>query len=366
MIYTTITRAPTSFLEARPPATRTDPAALAAMTIREIGDRADGAARVRRSRRTLRYGAGRRLQPPGAVPGRDRLLQSPAGLLARPRHREARSTGRRSGCGSRKGSIGSFQGTAKVFQESLAAEPILILAAIVAVYIILGMLYESLDPSALTILSTPPLSGRGGPPGAPASPGTRSRSWPLDRDRPPDRDCSEEETRLMMHRLRAGGAAQWPRGAAAGTGDPPRLHRALPPDHDDDNGRALRSALPLALEEAASARSLHKPLGISIVGGLILSQSLTLFTTPRDLRDPGPAAASAPGPEAAPVRAAAGVLLPGGSVFRAEGSMNISAPFIQRPVATLPSWRSGSSLIGIGSSSGLCRSPRSPQVEFST
>ena len=55
---------------------------------------------------------------------------------------------------------GSFQGTAQTFQQSLASEPLLILAALVAVYIVLGMLYESyIHP--ITILSTLPSAGVG-------------------------------------------------------------------------------------------------------------------------------------------------------------------------------------------------------------
>src|SRR6185437_8992070 len=55
---------------------------------------------------------------------------------------------------------GTFQGTARVFQQSLANEPILVLAAIIAVYIVLGVLYESyVHP--LTILSTLPSAGLG-------------------------------------------------------------------------------------------------------------------------------------------------------------------------------------------------------------
>src|SRR5581483_3639176 len=55
---------------------------------------------------------------------------------------------------------GSFQGTAAVFQSSLASEPILILAALIAVYIVLGVLYESyIHP--ITILSTLPSAGVG-------------------------------------------------------------------------------------------------------------------------------------------------------------------------------------------------------------
>src|SRR5262249_57515011 len=53
---------------------------------------------------------------------------------------------------------GTFQGTARVFQESLANEPFLILTAIIAVYIVLGVLYESyIHP--ITILSTLPSAG---------------------------------------------------------------------------------------------------------------------------------------------------------------------------------------------------------------
>ena len=55
---------------------------------------------------------------------------------------------------------GSFQGTAQAFQASLANQPILILAALVAVYIVLGVLYESLI-HPITILSTLPSAGVG-------------------------------------------------------------------------------------------------------------------------------------------------------------------------------------------------------------
>ncbi len=59
---------------------------------------------------------------------------------------------------------GQFQGTAQAFQDSLKTQPMLILAAIVAVYIVLGMLYESyIHP--LTILSTLPSAGVGAFPG---------------------------------------------------------------------------------------------------------------------------------------------------------------------------------------------------------
>src|SRR5262249_45007435 len=55
---------------------------------------------------------------------------------------------------------GSFQGTAQAFQESLANEPLLILAALIVVYLVLGILYESLI-HPVTILSTLPSAGIG-------------------------------------------------------------------------------------------------------------------------------------------------------------------------------------------------------------
>src|SRR5581483_10136808 len=55
---------------------------------------------------------------------------------------------------------GTFQGTAKVFQDSLANQPFLVLAALVAIYIVLGVLYESFV-HPLTILSTLPSAGVG-------------------------------------------------------------------------------------------------------------------------------------------------------------------------------------------------------------
>ena len=55
---------------------------------------------------------------------------------------------------------GSFQGTAKAFQQSLSSQPLLIVAALVTIYLVLGMLYESLI-HPVTILSTLPSAGVG-------------------------------------------------------------------------------------------------------------------------------------------------------------------------------------------------------------
>ena len=66
--------------------------------------------------------------------------------------------------------------------------------------------------------------------------------------------------------------------ASTRTGDRAGLHLAFSTDHDDDLRRAF-GALPLAFG-AGEGSELRHPLGITIVGGLIVSQVLTLYTTP--------------------------------------------------------------------------------------
>ena len=68
-------------------------------------------------------------------------------------------------------------------------------------------------------------------------------------------------------------------GKARRRSDLPGLPAALPPDHDDDDGGAAgrRSA---GASAPAPGRELRRPLGITIIGGLIFSQVLTLYTTP--------------------------------------------------------------------------------------
>jgi multidrug efflux pump len=167
--------------------------------------------------------------------------------------------------------ITSFQGAALAFQSSLSNELFLILAAIVTVYIVLGVLYESfIHP--ITILSTLPSAGVG----ALLALMLPARSDVIAHHRHHPADRHRQEERHHDDRLRARGRAQ--RGQAAARGDLPGLPAALPPDHDDDHGGAARRA-------AADARHRHRlgaapPLGIAIVGGLIVSQLLTLFTTP--------------------------------------------------------------------------------------
>ncbi len=143
------------------------------------------------------------------------------------------------------GSISAtFQGTAQAFQSSLATQPYLIAAAIVVVYIILGMLYESyIHP--LTILSTLPSAGVGALLILMVS----------------GYDLSVialigiilligivKKNAIMMIDFALAGGAHRPveRGS-----DLPGLHPALPPDHDDDDGGAARRA-------AADARHRHR------------------------------------------------------------------------------------------------------------
>ncbi len=167
---------------------------------------------------------------------------------------------------------GSFQGTARIFQESLAAEPLLILAAILTVYIILGILYESLI-HPLTILSTLPSAGVGALLallitgyelsvvaligiilliGIVKKNAIMMIDFALTVERTEGLRPEEAIYRACLVRFR------------------PIMMTTM---------AALFGALPLALGGGVGAE-MHKPLGISIVGGLLLSQTLTLFTTP--------------------------------------------------------------------------------------
>ncbi len=167
---------------------------------------------------------------------------------------------------------GSFQGTAKVFEQSLASEPTLILASILAVYIILGMLYESLI-HPLTILSTLPSAGVGALLamlitgheltivaligiilliGIVKKNAIMMIDFALQEERHGGLPPQEAIFRACVVRFR------------------PIMMTTM---------AALFGAIPLALSGGVGAE-LHQPLGISIVGGLLLSQVLTLYTTP--------------------------------------------------------------------------------------
>jgi len=166
----------------------------------------------------------------------------------------------------------SFQGTAQAFIASQANEPLLILAAIVTVYIILGVLYESyIHP--ITILSTLPSAGAGAilalmitgtELGVVALIGIilligivqknaiMMIDFALDLERKENKTPHEAIYQACLLRFR------------------PILMTTF---------AAMFGGLPLALGNGVGSE-LRKPLGIAIVGGLILSQVLTLYTTP--------------------------------------------------------------------------------------
>jgi multidrug efflux pump len=167
---------------------------------------------------------------------------------------------------------GSFQGTAKVFQQSLQNQPWLILAAFIAVYIVLGVLYESyIHP--LTILSTLPSAGVGAILalmafhiefslialigvilliGIVKKNAIMMIDFAIDAERTLGLTPQEAIFEACLKRFR------------------PIMMTTL---------AAMLGALPLALG-GGDGGELREPLGISIVGGLLVSQALTLYTTP--------------------------------------------------------------------------------------
>jgi multidrug efflux pump subunit AcrB len=166
----------------------------------------------------------------------------------------------------------SFQGTAQAFQDSLRNEPWLILAALVAVYIVLGILYESLI-HPLTILSTLPPAGVGAILALMLT-GT---------------DLSiiaiigiilligiVEKNAIMMidFALQAEREQGLPPVEAIYQACLLRFRPILM-----TTMAALFAGLPLAIGMGVGSE-LRRPLGITIVGGLLVSQMLTLFTTP--------------------------------------------------------------------------------------
>ena len=183
-----------------------------------------------------------------AIQNMERSLAKPAGLTAR------------------------FQGSAKVFETSLATQPYLIAAAIIAVYIVLGILYESfIHP--ITILSTLPSAGVGAflalmvlhydfslialigvvlLVGIVKKNAIMMIDFALVAERSRNLTAEQSIYEACLLRFR------------------PIMMTTM---------AALLGGLPLALGTGAGSE-LRRPLGIAIVGGLLLSQFLTLFTTP--------------------------------------------------------------------------------------
>jgi len=166
---------------------------------------------------------------------------------------------------------GNFQGAAQAFQSSLASQPWLILAALVAVYIILGVLYESFV-HPLTIISTLPSAGLG----------ALIMLWLLGQDFSIMAliglvlliGIVKKNGILMIDfALEAQRSGLSPEDAiykACITRFRPIIMTTL---------AALLGALPLMIGHGTGAE-LRQPLGIAVVGGLLVSQALTLFTTP--------------------------------------------------------------------------------------
>jgi len=167
---------------------------------------------------------------------------------------------------------GAFQGTAQAFRASLANEPILILAAVITVYLVLGVLYESyIHP--ITILSTLPSAGVGALLalmlcrtdfsvialigiilliGIVEKNAIMMIDFALEAERQEHRPPREAIFQAALLRFR------------------PILMTTM---------AALLGGVPLALGTGTGSE-LRRPLGIAIVGGLIFSQLLTLYTTP--------------------------------------------------------------------------------------
>ncbi|MGF6531566.1 multidrug efflux pump [Paraburkholderia sp. GAS206C] len=166
---------------------------------------------------------------------------------------------------------GGFQGTARTFQQSLSDEPLLILAALAAVYIVLGILYESYA-HPLTILSTLPSAGVGALLALMAFHieftvmsliGVILLIGIVKKNAIMMVDFAIDATREGMSSRDAIYHASLMRFR-------PIMMTTF---------AALLGALPLAFGHGEGA-DLRRPLGISIVGGLIVSQMLTLYTTP--------------------------------------------------------------------------------------
>jgi multidrug efflux pump len=168
--------------------------------------------------------------------------------------------------------VSSFQGTAQAFQSSLASEPLLVLAALVVIYIILGVLYESyVHP--LTIISTLPSAGLGAIAtlwlfgfdftvmaligvilliGIVKKNGIMIVDFAIAGERDEGLDSEAAIRRACLLRFR------------------PIMMTTM---------AAMLGGIPLMLGHGTGSE-LRQPLGYAIVGGLVVSQAMTLYTTP--------------------------------------------------------------------------------------
>ncbi len=167
---------------------------------------------------------------------------------------------------------GTFQGTAQVFQQSLENQPILILTALLAVYIVLGVLYESyIHP--ITILSTLPSAGVGA---LLALMAVRTEFTIIALIGVVLLIGIVKKNAIMM--IDCALDVQRNQGLAPQDAIYEACLRRFRPIMMTTMA-ALLGALPLAVG-AGDGAEMRRPLGISIVGGLIVSQMLTLYTTP--------------------------------------------------------------------------------------
>jgi multidrug efflux pump len=167
---------------------------------------------------------------------------------------------------------GSFQGTARTFQDSLKSQPLLILAALVAMYIVLGMLYESVV-HPITILSTLPSAGVGALLALIIA-GSEFSVIALIGVLLLIGIVKKNAIMMIDFALVAEREQQLTPEVAIFQACLLRFRPIMM-----TTMAALFGALPLALGRGDGAE-MRTPLGISIVGGLILSQLLTLYTTP--------------------------------------------------------------------------------------
>jgi hydrophobe/amphiphile efflux-1 (HAE1) family protein len=168
--------------------------------------------------------------------------------------------------------LGSFQGTAQVFRASMANMPLLIAAAVLAVYVVLGMLYESLI-HPLTIISALPSAGVG------ALLALMFSGFDLSL-------VSFIAIILLMGLVKKNAIMMidFALDAERSEGLSPRdaIYKACVIRFRPimmTTMAALFGAMPLALA-LGTGSELRQPLGIAVVGGLVLSQTLTLYTTP--------------------------------------------------------------------------------------
>ena len=257
---------------------------------RHPGGRSAVPARSRRSRQVYVTGAGNAQVPLSAAVtkikrGLSPLVvnhqgQFPAVTISfdlgagrpRSRTRPQRSTRRSPNCICRISLHAEFAGDASAFRQSVGAQPLLILAALLAVYIVLGVLYESLA-HPLTIISTLPSAGLGALLalqlsgtelsliafigiilliGIVKKNGIMMVDFALEAERKRGLPPAQAIYEACLARFR------------------PILMTTL---------AALLGAVPLVLATGPGSE-LRRPLGITIIGGLIVSQVLTLYTTP--------------------------------------------------------------------------------------